>query len=52
MRPLFLFLIVCAVSIVAGCEGPAPTTYPISGRPCSPDDPVHQMRPIDCVPPG
>lgn len=52
MRPLFLSLIIGSISLLAACEKPEPATYPISGQPCSPDDPVHQLGPIDCVPPG
>lgn len=52
MRPLALTLICCAAWLLAGCEKPEPATYPVSGRPCAPDDPVHELAHTNCVPPG
>lgn len=52
MRPLLITLIFCTAWLVAGCEEPEPTTYPVSGQPCSPDDPVHELGHMTCVPPG
>lgn len=51
MRPFtMLLLLSCFVGLTA-CEEPAPATYPVSGQPCSPDDPVHDLDAGDCVPP-
>lgn len=50
MRPLVLALTVCTVSLLAACTAPEPTTYPVSGQPCAPEDPVHDLGPDDCTP--
>jgi hypothetical protein len=52
MRFLTASLIIGIAWLVAGCEEPETATYPVSGQPCSPDDAVHKLGPIDCVPPG
>jgi hypothetical protein len=35
---------------LSGCTATSPTRYPISGEPCAPDDPVHDLR-ADMIPP-
>ena len=41
MRPIVRLL--CLAPLALGACG-TPGHYPISGQPCSPDDPVHQMN--------
>jgi len=33
----------CATLLVAACTSPAPETYPVTGQPCAPDDPVRRI---------
>ena len=43
-------LVLClALTWLSGCTDTPPTCYPLSGKPCAPDDPVHDLRP-DMIP--
>ncbi|MDE3120608.1 MAG: hypothetical protein KGK00_02440 [Paracoccaceae bacterium] len=50
MRVFALLLIVLGVLTLSGCESPERGTYPLSGQPCSPNDPVHDLS-GNCLPP-
>lgn len=43
-------LLSCLLGLTA-CAATTTTTYPLSGLPCSPNDPVQGMNAGDCVPP-
>ncbi|WP_199533364.1 hypothetical protein [Rhodovulum sp. 12E13] len=38
--------------LVASAACTRTETYPVSGRPCGPDDPVQDIRAGECIPPG
>ena len=42
-------LLLALLAAAAACT-PA-ETYPLSGRPCGPDDPVQDIRARECIPP-
>lgn len=42
-------LALLALLALAACAT-APETYPVSGEPCSPDDPVQDITPSECQP--
>ena len=43
-------LVLClALTWLSACTDTPPTCYPLSGKPCAPDDPVHDLRP-DVIP--
>jgi hypothetical protein len=44
MKAKITFLMLGFMLSLAACDQPRPTCYPISGQPCSPDDPVHDLR--------
>jgi hypothetical protein len=56
MRPFTFCTIFAIMWLVAACEEPDPgaggASYPVSGAPCSPDDPVHDLGHSNCMPPG
>ncbi len=41
-------LIVLAALLLIGCSVEE-ETYPLTGAPCAPEDPVKEMRPLECV---
>lgn len=51
MRPLTITLLFSCLLGLAACENTTTTTYPLSGQPCSPSDPVQGMSATDCLPP-
>ncbi len=38
--------------LLLACAEPEAETYPLTGAPCHADDPVKEMKPLDCVPPA
>jgi predicted small lipoprotein YifL len=44
MKAIATLMALAALLALAACDQPRPTCYPISGQPCSPDDPVHGLR--------
>jgi hypothetical protein len=50
MKPFATLLLLCCCLGLAACEEPEPATYPVTGEPCSPDDPVQGLDARDCVP--
>ncbi|MEY3004326.1 MAG: hypothetical protein RLZZ491_1502 [Pseudomonadota bacterium] len=45
MKATLALLALAGLLALAACGAPPPRCYPISGQPCSPDDPVHDLRP-------
>ena len=44
-----LVLTVFAAALLTGCAVEE-ETYPLTGAPCAPEDPVKDLRPLDCLP--
>lgn len=44
------FILFSGLMLLAACDIPTPVRYPISGIPCGPDDPVHDLRPHRLAP--
>lgn len=44
MKAFVTLLALAGTFALAACDQPRPTCYPLSGQPCSPDDPVHDLR--------
>jgi hypothetical protein len=51
MRPFALCLFAGCALLLAACEEPTPTTYPVSGEPCSPEDRVQGLDAHHCEAP-
>ena len=57
-RYTHLLFVLAATAFVAGCETgtepEAPTSYPITGQECTPEDPVKDIdvNALDCAPKG
>ncbi len=47
MKPLAMLLALAALITLAACEGQ--DSYPLSGEPCAPEDPVQELDARDCV---
>ncbi|WP_374300276.1 hypothetical protein [Paracoccus sp. (in: a-proteobacteria)] len=52
MKPFAVTLLLFGLLGLSACETAKPATYPISGQPCQPGDPVKTMDAGDCVMPG
>lgn len=49
MKFLTLLATLFAITLLLGCA--EPETYPITGLPCGPDDPVKDLDAADCTVP-
>ena len=47
MKPLAMILALAALFALGACEGH--DSYPLSGEPCAPDEPVQELEARDCV---
>ncbi|MBY6006674.1 hypothetical protein KUV62_22310 [Salipiger bermudensis] len=47
MKPLAMLLALAGLITLAACEGH--DSYPLSGEPCAPEDPVQELDARDCV---
>ncbi len=50
MKLLHILTVAMLTLLMMGCE-PATETYPVTGAPCGPDDPVHDMSAHSCTTP-
>ncbi|WP_299360330.1 hypothetical protein [uncultured Paracoccus sp.] len=51
MKPVAIAVLLSSLLVLTACGEAEVTNYPMSGEPCSPDDPVQTMEASDCVPP-
>jgi hypothetical protein len=45
MKTTLFLMALAGMLTMAACNQAPPGCYPISGQPCSPDDPVHDLSP-------
>lgn len=51
MRPRAIVLLLISLLGLSACAETQTTTYPLSGQPCSPDDPVQDLTAEQCAVP-
>jgi hypothetical protein len=50
MKTILCLMALAGVLALAACDRTPPRCYPISGQPCAPDDPVHDLSPGGVMP--